>query len=756
MAVVTHGSFDEGPIILALPPTYEFNGLLEEIDPVFTAWDKHTGISITQSQISDGSTLLNLTDLNNISFDSSGVITSYNLQGSTSGLNTGDQDLSGLVPYNGATSDVDLTGKTITVGTITINNTPTNPTDGINKAYFDANATTGITWDSSVLDIVDTLPLLPDEADRYILSVDNSIYTYVTDSWVETSPVSGMTVFVQGDDESPDNNIGQYTYNGSSWIYIGSSINHNDTLNIQGGSSGNYWHLSAAAIAVIPDIIESGSDAVPTGLSLVTSGISPGLDGLSYVTLTWDAIVTSTFDHYQVEYKKSAYTYYTPLSATSNTITIEGLTPNTSYNFRVASVNKFGTVSAFCTDLILITPADEVAPAGVEGLSATGAIQAILLRWDHNTDIDIASYNIWRSAPNSNTSFGLQSNFTGNVYMDNGLLANATYYYRLQAVDTSGNASDFGDAVEVSATTRNVEASDIENIAASQVIIQGLTTIASLFSPDVTTIDGANITTGTVNLETLNFVSGQAGGGIIAHINSSPETGLQINADHFSVSGASVFTAKVGGSFTSANSVPRIRIFPTTDIGIEVVDQLGANVFLAEVGGANVGDVTIGNWAGNQGIKYDRSANSTSFAGTILASAGSIGGWSILSSCLVKDTGTNSSSAGMSPTDYPFYAGSTYANRATAPFKVTNGGVVSITSLFLTGLTNYTIPRSYNDGSIRDSNITDNGKVSINTTTGLVIPRINGSPGTPEAGMIYYDTSQGHAYLYTNAWRQLD
>ena len=88
MAVVTHGSFDEGPIILANPPVYEFAGLLTETDPIFTAWDKHTGIHITQSQITDGSTILNLLDLNTISFNTSGVITASNIAGSTSGLNT--------------------------------------------------------------------------------------------------------------------------------------------------------------------------------------------------------------------------------------------------------------------------------------------------------------------------------------------------------------------------------------------------------------------------------------------------------------------------------------------------------------------------------------------------------------------------------------------------------------------------------------------------------------------------------------------
>lgn len=61
-------------------------------------------------------------------------------------------------------------------------------------------------------------------------------------------------------------------------------------------------------------------------------------------------------------------------------------------------------------------------------------------------------------------------------------------------------------------------------------------------------------------------------------------------------------------------------------------------------------------------------------AGVLTASSGTIGGWSITSAYLAKDTGTDSTSAGMAPSDYPVYAGAAYANRATAPFRITNAG----------------------------------------------------------------------------------
>ena len=73
-------------------------------------------------------------------------------------------------------------------------------------------------------------------------------------------------------------------------------------------------------------------------------------------------------------------------------------------------------------------------------------------------------------------------------------------------------------------------------------------------------------------------------------------------------------------------------------------------------------------------------ATDGAFTGTITATAGTIGGWTVDATKIVKNTGTAATSAGLAPADYPFYAGATYANRATAPFRVTPGGALTATS----------------------------------------------------------------------------
>jgi len=60
--------------------------------------------------------------------------------------------------------------------------------------------------------------------------------------------------------------------------------------------------------------------------------------------------------------------------------------------------------------------------------------------------------------------------------------------------------------------------------------------------------------------------------------------------------------------YQSAGSGARVLIFPDANTGIQIIDDAAADVFKVLVGGTDVGDVIIGNYAGGQGMKYDKSA----------------------------------------------------------------------------------------------------------------------------------------------------
>jgi len=210
-----------------------------------------------------------------------------------------------------------------------------------------------------------------------------------------------------------------------------------------------------------------------------------------------------------------------------------------------------------------------------------------------------------------------------------------------EAISTPKLAANAVTAAKIAAgtiTSNEIAANTIVggNIAAGAIgtaqLAAGAVTTDILAANAVTT---AKIAAGAVTTSQLNFtplISAGGTGAIVATINASTE-GITIASNKISISGSTTFSAgydpstkveKVGGNYMSATSGAAVKIFPDANTGIQVLDDLGNNVFLAIVGGTDVGDVTIGNYAGGQGIKYDKSANTTDFKGNI--SAGTISG----------------------------------------------------------------------------------------------------------------------------------
>lgn len=109
----------------------------------------------------------------------------------------------------------------------------------------------------------------------------------------------------------------------------------------------------------------------------------------------------------------------------------------------------------------------------------------------------------------------------------------------------------------------------------------------------------------------------------------------------------------------------------------------------------------------NSLISWDTAGN------LVVSGNATIAGWTVNSAYLAKDTGTNATSAGLAPTDYPFYAGSTYANRAIAPFRVTPAGALTATSGIIGGWT--ITATSFNGTNIYLLPTSSNGAILIGT-----------------------------------------
>lgn len=566
-------------------------------------------------------------------------------------------------------------------------------------------------------------------------------------------------------------------YIGSEGIYFGGVSDatkfkftiSDGSLDFVGAHSGG--SVGGIPISNITNIGTSTADAVPSNLTVSDTGITVADDGTisAYVTLTWTAITTNTFDHYLIRYKKNAYTYYTNISTAENTVTIDGLVPNTAYNFGIASVNKYGTQSAFSSNINQTTATSTTAPATVVGVSATAGIQYVIVEWTANSERDIASYNVYRHTADSSGDASVVANIKGTYFVDGGRTGGTELFYWVKAVNTSGLESDdfstvafatprnvastdsqisnigwtqtcgfsstnnttvewtagdfttsagttynissgntgvmsartyiyldiatsttayqatttatdavgdnkvlvavaenntggavfqvFGgaggvfidgsDLVASSVTTDqiaantivagNIEAGTITSteidtdsitslnnlvVAAANILIDGTTYLSNWRnSTDVTKIDGGQIYTGSITTTQLNFTPVQDTD-VIASINASAE-GIRIDADNIEISGSTTFASgydptgrvlAVGGTYDSAASGARVRIFPDANTGIQIIDDDSNDVFKAIVGGTDVGDVTIGNYAGEEGMFYDKSAGTLSLA----------------------------------------------------------------------------------------------------------------------------------------------
>ncbi len=498
--------------------------------------------------------------------------------------------------------------------------------------------------------------------------------------------MTASSATISGDIES-SNYTEVAPYTGYKLEYLTGKLYANDVV-IRGGTIGGQPVFNVANAS------DSTALSTPTGLTIVTTGITTADDGTisSYATLSWNAVSGDTLREYKIRYKKGSFTYYQYISTTALTITIDELTPNTTYNFAICSVNKYGIESSYSSTVSTTTATNSIAPIAVQDVSATSGIQYVIVEWTNNSEKDIASYNVYRNTVNNSGTATLIANVKTNYFIDGGRTGGTEYFYWIKAVNTSGIESASFSTVK-SATPRNVTSDDVVTLAGSKVLIDGTTYLSNWRnSTDLTKIDGGNIYTGTITTTQLNFTPVQ-NTNVIASINASTE-GIKIDADNLTISAATTFSSgydpsvalsaaqtaqatadgkivsfyadeaptasaigdlwfdtnnnnkqhrwngsnwidvpdenkldSLGGTYNSASSGARVRIFPDANTGIQVIDDATNDVFKCLVGGTDVGDVLIGDYAHDKGMFYDKSASTFTFKG--LMSAGDITGVTI-------------------------------------------------------------------------------------------------------------------------------
>jgi chitodextrinase len=89
---------------------------------------------------------------------------------------------------------------------------------------------------------------------------------------------------------------------------------------------------------------------------------------------------------------------------------------------------------------------DHTAPAKPSDPTLTSSTGSITVQWVKGTEADISYYNVYR-CPEENGQYTLLGSISGLWYRDRNVQPSKTYYYKIAAVDTAGNESNYTNAV---------------------------------------------------------------------------------------------------------------------------------------------------------------------------------------------------------------------------------------------------------------------------------------------------------------------
>jgi len=272
------------------------------------------------------------------------------------------------------------------------------------------------------------------------------------------------------------------TRQSSASLFIAEGTTENQTYWIKTVDTSGIKSINAAQSTVAVDTGETPL-ATPTGLTL-TSESAVGSDGTDHATLiaTWDSnAVSDDFGYYRLTLEDMES------GAKSRSTTPDEqyqwqLTPNKTYGVSLEAVDKAGVATISTNQKTITTASDANAPAAPQWAVTplVPGFKVVGLRWLENSEPDLKGYKVERSATGDfageQVGLGLKD---GSFTTDTDLAVGQTYYYRIRAVDTSGNES--GWSTIQSATTLQVGQADLaaNSVTANEINVNQLDAIAA-------------------------------------------------------------------------------------------------------------------------------------------------------------------------------------------------------------------------------------------------------------------------------------
>ena len=183
--------------------------------------------------------------------------------------------------------------------------------------------------------------------------------------------------------------------------------------------------------------------------AVITTTINEDGTAVPAIDFSWGVSNSEVVDYYDFQWKLTGASNYSSITTEEPRFTLAPALSNAAYDYRVRAVNTLGIKSAFASSASpAVTGNDTTIPNAPTGLVADAGYGAVTVTWNRPTTNvggsalkDLFVYEIYRgTSSNPTVKVG---RVAGEIFTDGGLSDNTTYYYRVKAVDFTGNLSSY-------------------------------------------------------------------------------------------------------------------------------------------------------------------------------------------------------------------------------------------------------------------------------------------------------------------------
>ncbi|HEX5090526.1 MAG TPA: LamG-like jellyroll fold domain-containing protein [Nocardioides sp.] len=207
---------------------------------------------------------------------------------------------------------------------------------------------------------------------------------------------------------------------------------------------------AAGNLSAYSAIVNRATLAPDTTAPTAPTALAATVVSTSRIDLGWTASTDAVgVTGYRVERCQGAgcTTWAQVGTPTANSYSDTGLTPATTYRFRVRATDAAGNLSSYSSIVTAATQAapDTTPPSAPTGVTATAGGSTVMgLSWTAATDdVGVTGYRVERCQGTSCTDFGQVGTASGTSFSDTGLTALTTYRYQVRAVDAAGNLGPY-------------------------------------------------------------------------------------------------------------------------------------------------------------------------------------------------------------------------------------------------------------------------------------------------------------------------